>query len=150
MEELEKYRDTMTFAMSASRGTDQDELKKHAISNQLSMPIFGAPTLEAPIESTKPVSCFESRDNAIPVRRTGFQTPPTIRNTFCNAGYDIPTLDSWDLGETYPVAWSLQGIGLVDGEHASSQFSSRPLEEVDIVPRPLFLHRQALRFVFSS
>ena len=155
MEELQNFRDTMTVAkmplvIGASPGTDRDEPNKQGISNQLSMPTFGAPMLGGPIESTKFVSYFESRDNAMTTIRTGLQTPPTIGDTSYNADQDIPTLGSWDLGEAYPVALSLNGIGLANGEHASPQFCLRPLEEVNIAPRPLFLHQQALKFVFSS
>lgn len=155
MEELESFRDTMTvgkmtLVVGASPGTDQDEPSKQAVSNQLSIPKFGAPMLGGPIESTKSVSYFESRDNAMTINRTGLQTPPTIVDTSYNSDQDIPTLGSWDLGEAYPVALSLNGIGHVNGEHASPQFCPRSIEEVNIVPRSLFLHHQALRFVFSS
>jgi hypothetical protein len=75
------------------------------------------------------------------ISRTGLQTPPTIGDTSYNADQDIPTLGSWHLGEAYPVALSLNGIGLASGEHASPQFFPRPLEKVDIVPKPLFPHQ---------
>lgn len=155
MEELETFRDTMTVAkmtlvVGASPGTDQDEPNKQPVSNQLSMPTFSAPMLGGPIESTKSVSYFDSCDNAMTISRNGLQTPPTIGDTSYNADQDIPTLGSWDLGEAFPVALSLNGIGRASGEHASPQFCTRPLEEVDMVPRALFLHQQVLTFVFSS
>ncbi|KAF2715935.1 hypothetical protein K431DRAFT_308197 [Polychaeton citri CBS 116435] len=76
MEELEKLRDTMTVAkmslvIGAPPGTDQDEPNKQAVSNQLLIPTFGAPMLRGPIESTKSVSYFESRNNAMTISRTG-------------------------------------------------------------------------------
>jgi hypothetical protein len=128
----------MPLVIGTSPGTGRDEPNKQAVSNQLSMPTFGAPMFGGPIESTKFASYSESRDNAMTTSRTGLQTPPTIRDTSYNANRDILPLGSWDLGEVYPVA--LNGIGLANGEHASPQFCPRPLEEVDIVPRPLFLH----------
>jgi hypothetical protein len=157
MEELETFRDTMTGAKmnlvvgaSPTPGPDQDEPNKQAVSNRLSIPTFGAPMLAGSIESTKSVSYFESRDNAMTISRTGLQTPPTIVDTSYNVDQDIPTLGSWDLNEAYPVALSLNGIGGANGEHASPQFCPRSIEEVTIVPRLLFLHQQALTFVFSS
>lgn len=140
----------MTLVGGASPGTDQDEPNKQAVSNQLSIPTFGAPMLSGPIESTKPVSYFESRDNAMAINQTGLQTPPTIVDTSYNPDQDIPALGSWDLGEAYPVALSLNGIGGANGEHASPQFCPRSIEEVNIAPRPLFLHQRALTIVFSS
>lgn len=112
MEELGTFRDTMivakmTLVVGASPGTDQDEPNKHAVSNQLSMPTFGPPMLGGPIESTKSVSYFESCDNDTTISRNGLQTLPTIGDTSYNADQDTPTLGSWDLGEAYPVALSL-------------------------------------------
>lgn len=120
MEEFEQFRDTMTVAkmalvVGASPGTNQDEPNKQAVANQLSMSTFGAPMLGAPIESTESASYFESPDNAMTISRTGLQTPPTIGELSYNADQDIPTLGSWDLGETYPVALSLIGIGRAHG-----------------------------------
>ena len=140
----------MTLVVGASPGTDQDESNKQTVSNQLSIPTFGAPMLGGTIESKRSVSYFESRDNTVKISRTGLPTPSTIVDTSYNADQDMPALGSWDLGEAYPVALSLNGIGPANGRHASPQFCSRPIEEVDILSRPLFLHQQALTLVFSS
>lgn len=140
----------MTLVLGTSPGSEQDESNEQAVSNQLSIPTFGAPMLGGHIESTKPVSYCESRDNAIAISRTGLQTPPAIVDTSYNPDQDIPSLGSWDLGEAYPVALILNGIGGGNGEHANSQVCPRSTEEVNTVPRHLFLHQQALTLVFSS
>ncbi|EME80393.1 uncharacterized protein MYCFIDRAFT_183545 [Pseudocercospora fijiensis CIRAD86] len=119
----------MTLVVGASPGSEQDESNKQAVSNQLSIPTFGAPMLGGSIESTKPVSYCESRDNAIAISRTGLQTPSAIVDTSYNPDQDIPSLGSWDLGEAYPVALILNGIGGGNGEHASSQVCPRSTED---------------------